>query len=141
MTLSGGDMRRVINILQSTWLAFGSVTEENVYACVGHPLPIDIKNILNWLLNETYENTYNSILFDRALNLLKNKDFFLTLPSKFQFFLEIKIIFLGDIIKIVPTRSNYFFLSTEHRSQRSENTKRSRPPGHYHRVTHDGKKK
>ncbi|XP_043271085.1 replication factor C subunit 5 [Venturia canescens] len=61
MTLSGGDMRRVINILQSTWLAFGSVTEENVYACVGHPLPVDIKNILNWLLNETYENTYNKI--------------------------------------------------------------------------------
>ena len=63
MTLSGGDMRRVINVLQSTWLAFGSVTEENVYNCVGHPLPIDIKNIVNWLLNETYEFAYNSILF------------------------------------------------------------------------------
>ncbi|XP_034949431.1 replication factor C subunit 5 isoform X2 [Chelonus insularis] len=59
MTLSGGDMRKVINVLQSTWLAFGSVTEENVYLCVGHPLPVDIKNIVNWLLNEQYMMAYS----------------------------------------------------------------------------------
>ncbi|XP_011304933.1 replication factor C subunit 5 [Fopius arisanus] len=61
MTLSGGDMRKVLNVLQSTWLAYGSVTEENVYNCVGHPLPIDIKNIANWLLNESYMSAYNKI--------------------------------------------------------------------------------
>lgn len=61
MTLSGGDMRKVINVLQSTWLALGSVTEENVYTCVGHPLPVDIKNILAWLLNETYQLAYCKI--------------------------------------------------------------------------------
>lgn len=61
ITLSGGDMRKVLNVLQSTWLAFGAVTEENVYSCVGHPLPIDIKNILNWLLNESYELCYCKI--------------------------------------------------------------------------------
>ncbi|XP_046818906.1 replication factor C subunit 5 isoform X3 [Vespa crabro] len=61
MTLCGGDMRKVLNILQSTWLAFGSVTEETVYSCVGHPLPVDIKNIANWLLNESYELSYCKI--------------------------------------------------------------------------------
>ncbi|XP_063974918.1 replication factor C subunit 5 [Diachasmimorpha longicaudata] len=61
MTLSGGDMRKVLNVLQSTWLAYGSVTEENVYNCVGHPLPSDIKNIMNWLLNESYTSAYNKI--------------------------------------------------------------------------------
>lgn len=61
MTLSGGDMRKVLNVLQSTWLAFGAVTEENVYTCVGHPLPIDIKNIVNWLLNESYQLCYCKI--------------------------------------------------------------------------------
>lgn len=64
MTLSEGDMRRVLNVLQSTWLAYGSVTEENVYNCVGHPLPVDIKNIINWLLNEPFMSAYNSILFN-----------------------------------------------------------------------------
>lgn len=63
ITLSGGDMRKVLNVLQSTSLAFSAVTEENVYSCVGHPLPIDIKNIINWLLNESYELCYCSILF------------------------------------------------------------------------------
>ncbi|XP_076290733.1 replication factor C subunit RfC3 [Lasioglossum baleicum] len=61
VTLSGGDMRKVLNVLQSTWLAFGKVTEETVYTCVGHPLPIDIKNIVNWLLNESYELCYGKI--------------------------------------------------------------------------------
>lgn len=60
MTLSGGDMRRVINVLQSTWLAFGLVNENNVYTCVGHPLPIDIRNIANWLLNDSYQVAYSS---------------------------------------------------------------------------------
>ncbi|XP_059052011.1 replication factor C subunit 5 [Achroia grisella] len=52
LTLSGGDMRKVLNTLQSTWLAYRDVTEDNVYTCVGHPLRSDINNILSWLLNE-----------------------------------------------------------------------------------------
>lgn len=63
ITLSGGDMRKVLNVLQSTSLAFGAVIEDNVYSCVGHPLPTDIKNITNWLLNESYDLCYRSILF------------------------------------------------------------------------------
>lgn len=62
LELSGGDMRKVLNILQSTWLAFKNVTEENVYTCVGHPLKSDIENIVKWLLNEDFKTTYNSIL-------------------------------------------------------------------------------
>lgn len=62
MTLSGGDMRKVISVLQSTWFAYGVVNEENVYSCVGHPLPRDINNIVNWLLNEPYDTCYKSIL-------------------------------------------------------------------------------
>lgn len=73
MDLSGGDMRKVLNVLQSTWLAFGSVSETNVYSCVGHPLPIDIKNILNWLLNEQYFSAYSSILFLYFYFSSKNK--------------------------------------------------------------------
>ncbi|CAB3220734.1 unnamed protein product [Arctia plantaginis] len=52
LALSGGDMRKVLNTLQSTWLAYRDVTEDNVYTCVGHPLRSDINKILHWLLNE-----------------------------------------------------------------------------------------
>lgn len=33
LTLSGGDMRKVLNILQSTSMAFDVVNEENVNIC------------------------------------------------------------------------------------------------------------
>ncbi|KAG4079825.1 hypothetical protein HA402_014956 [Bradysia odoriphaga] len=62
ISLSGGDMRRVINVLQSTWMAFGNVTEENVYNCVGHPQKNDIQNIVGWLLGlESFQETFDKI--------------------------------------------------------------------------------
>lgn len=61
-------MRRVINVLQSTWMAYGNVTEENVYTCVGHPQKNDIQNIVGWLLGtesfkETFDSNYTVRLF------------------------------------------------------------------------------
>lgn len=63
LTLANGDMRKVLNVLQSTWLAFKNVTEDNVYTCVGHPLKTDIQNIVKWLLNDDFQSTYKSILY------------------------------------------------------------------------------
>ncbi|KAB0792952.1 hypothetical protein PPYR_12572 [Photinus pyralis] len=61
LTLANGDMRKVLNVLQSTWLAFKNVTGDNVYTCVGHPLKSDIENIIKWLLNESFKDTVNNI--------------------------------------------------------------------------------
>merc|ERR1712156_1300953 len=61
MTLSQGDMRRVINVLQSCHMAFEDVTEDNVYTCTGHPLRSDITNIVNWALNEDFTTGFNNI--------------------------------------------------------------------------------
>lgn len=69
MTLSDGDMRRVINVLQSTHMSFGNVTEDTVYTCVGHPLKSDIENILNWLLNtDSFQEIYKSKTHVRQKN-------------------------------------------------------------------------
>jgi len=62
MTLSQGDMRRVINVLQSCYMAFGDVTEDNVYTCTGQPLRSDITNIVNWALNEDFSTAFSNIL-------------------------------------------------------------------------------
>ncbi|KAI4887424.1 hypothetical protein NFI96_005318 [Prochilodus magdalenae] len=59
VTLSTGDMRRSLNILQSTHMAYGKVTEETVYTCTGHPLRSDIANILDWALNKDFTTAYN----------------------------------------------------------------------------------
>lgn len=63
ITLANGDMRKVLNVLQSTWLAYKEVTEDTVYTCVGHPLRSDIENIVKWLLNSDFKTTYKSNFF------------------------------------------------------------------------------
>ncbi|XP_044761426.1 replication factor C subunit 5 [Coccinella septempunctata] len=68
LQLANGDMRKVLNVLQSTWLAYNDVTEDNVYSCVGHPLKRDIENMVKWLLNEPLKDCYKKI---NELKILK----------------------------------------------------------------------
>lgn len=59
--LSNGDMRKALNILQSTQMASQHVTEEAVYLCTGNPMPKDIEQIAYWLLNEPFTASYKYI--------------------------------------------------------------------------------
>uniref|UniRef100_A0AAF5PQN6 Activator 1 subunit 5 n=3 Tax=Wuchereria bancrofti TaxID=6293 RepID=A0AAF5PQN6_WUCBA len=61
LNLAEGDMRRVINILQSTAMAFKTVDERNVYRCLGYPLPTDVEKIVKILLNDSMEDAYTRI--------------------------------------------------------------------------------
>ncbi|NWI19544.1 RFC5 factor, partial [Crypturellus soui] len=74
VTLSSGDMRRALNILQSTSMAFGTVTEESVYTCTGHPLKCDIANILDWMLNQDFSTAYRKISELKTLKGLALQD-------------------------------------------------------------------
>uniref|UniRef100_A0A3B4APK1 Activator 1 subunit 5 n=1 Tax=Periophthalmus magnuspinnatus TaxID=409849 RepID=A0A3B4APK1_9GOBI len=74
VTLSSGDMRRSLNILQSTSMAYGKVTEDSVYTCTGHPLRSDIANILDWSLNQNFTTAYNQILQLKTLKGLALHD-------------------------------------------------------------------
>lgn len=61
LTLSKGDMRKVLNVLQSTSMAFDTVNEDNVYTCVGYPLRSEIEHMLQTLLSAaTFEAAYDS---------------------------------------------------------------------------------
>ncbi|CAL5384885.1 unnamed protein product [Camellia sinensis] len=59
--LSNGDMRKALNILQSTHMASQQITEEAVYLCTGNPLPKDIEQISHWLLNEQFAVSFRRI--------------------------------------------------------------------------------
>merc|ERR1711970_1332451 len=74
MRLSQGDMRKVINILQSCNMAFGHVNEDNVYSCTGHPLRSDITNIVNWSLNEDFSTAFKNIQEVKTLKGLSLQD-------------------------------------------------------------------
>ncbi|KAH9397594.1 Replication factor C (RF-C) subunit [Tyrophagus putrescentiae] len=62
MELAEGDMRKVLNVLQSVSSAFSVVNEENVYRCCGVPRKADVEAILGWLLAERFTSTYQHIL-------------------------------------------------------------------------------
>jgi replication factor C subunit 3/5 len=59
--LSGGDMRKCLNVLQACHLAYDEVTEEAAYLCTGNPLPSDVLSILQSLLNLPYAAAYNAL--------------------------------------------------------------------------------
>ncbi|XP_059454737.1 replication factor C subunit 3 [Corylus avellana] len=59
--LSNGDMRKALNILQSTHMASQQITEEAVYLCTGNPLPKDIEQISYWLLNDSFAESFKRI--------------------------------------------------------------------------------
>jgi replication factor C subunit 3/5 len=56
-----GDMRKCINLLQSVSMATGYVNEINVYKCSGEPTSEVFKNLLNYLTQHTFVDTYNYI--------------------------------------------------------------------------------
>ncbi|KAG8597873.1 hypothetical protein GDO81_002417 [Engystomops pustulosus] len=74
VTLSSGDMRRALNILQSTNMAYGRVSEDTVYTCTGHPLKVDIANILDWMLNKDFTTAYKQIMELKTLKGLALHD-------------------------------------------------------------------
>ncbi|KAL3119282.1 hypothetical protein niasHT_000226 [Heterodera trifolii] len=60
--LSKGDMRRVINILQSTALSTSAeIDEESIYKCVGYPHPNVVKDIFRALLDYSIEIAYKKL--------------------------------------------------------------------------------
>jgi replication factor C subunit 3/5 len=60
--LSNGDMRKCLMILQSTFMSFGKVNEDAVYACTGNPSPSEIQKILDLMVNQPFEKAYNEVL-------------------------------------------------------------------------------
>lgn len=68
-----GDMRKLINTLQATHLAFEQVNETNVYKCLGRPTPQEIKETMNVLMNESVldmETKLNAMSVGRGLSLI-----------------------------------------------------------------------
>ncbi|CAI5471226.1 unnamed protein product [Closterium sp. Yama58-4] len=62
VSLSAGDMRRALNILQSAHMSCpNTMTEEAVYASTGNPMPKDIQQMAHWLLNEPFRTALQRI--------------------------------------------------------------------------------
>lgn len=58
---SNGDMRKVINILQTTVMSNKIVTEENVNKCLDAPSRNEIEDILEILIKDSFKECYDNL--------------------------------------------------------------------------------
>lgn len=58
LRLANGDMRKVLNILQSAATGFDAVDAESVYTSTGNPTPGEIESILIALLASPFDEAY-----------------------------------------------------------------------------------
>jgi replication factor C subunit 3/5 len=56
-----GDMRKILNILESTQMSFGEVDIKNIYSCTGLPSDEDIGNIIDVANSKTFDEAYRML--------------------------------------------------------------------------------
>ncbi|OHT06505.1 putative replication factor C subunit 5 [Tritrichomonas foetus] len=73
LQLGQGDLRRCLNLMQTTAMATNLINEVNVYQCAGYPEPEQIKEMLTVLLNQPLESAVASLSqlrIEKGLSLL-----------------------------------------------------------------------
>jgi replication factor C subunit 3/5 len=60
--LSKGDMRKIYNLLQSTYITYKEITENSVHQTMLYPKPNEIKDLFDKLLIGTLEDNINSLI-------------------------------------------------------------------------------
>jgi replication factor C subunit 3/5 len=70
--VSNGDMRKVLNNLQSIYMAYRDITYENVSKCIGYPTHNEIDEIYKILLNKKY-----SIALKEIKDIIVHNQYFL----------------------------------------------------------------
>lgn len=88
LRLGQGDMRRILNIMQATSMAFDQVNELNVYLTTGNPLPQDIESMVHWLLNEPF-----AIAVEKCITMQQHKGYATTdlLQDVYRFTLTLEL--------------------------------------------------
>ncbi|KAH8859280.1 Replication factor C subunit 5 [Schistosoma japonicum] len=71
---ASGDMRKSINLLQSTSMSSKTVDGPSVYACVAYPSPDEIRSLLDHLLNEPISTAYHNIMAVKNLKGIALQD-------------------------------------------------------------------
>lgn len=51
--LAEGDMRKCLNVMQACHMAYDEVSVRNIYLCTGKPIPEDMDNIMEMLMNDS----------------------------------------------------------------------------------------
>lgn len=102
LKLARGDMRKILNNLQSVSMAYDIINEENVNICLGYPRKVHINNILQSLISDDFATAYKTIVDIKTNHGLSLDDI---IQEIHDIFLEY-IITEKTIIKSVTKLSN-----------------------------------
>jgi replication factor C subunit 3/5 len=58
---AGGDMRRCVNMLQASHLAFGNIYEESVYRAAGYPTPQEVHTITTLMMTKDFVDAHAEV--------------------------------------------------------------------------------
>ena len=58
---SGGDMRKVLNVLQACAAGHAVIDEDAVYACTGNPTPAAVRSLLDALFKKPFAESYAAL--------------------------------------------------------------------------------
>lgn len=96
VSLSGGDMRKVLNILESCSLAYTDIPLEKIYDVTGRPSPSDISMIYNSLTQDEFNTAIakiwnicktKSLAFDDVIREVHHQLMTTKLPDQMKMFL------------------------------------------------------
>ena len=90
---SNGDMRRVLNILQSTSMINPVINSETINECIGYPIESDVKIILKSLIKDDFEKSYDIIKKIKYENMYSLQDIITEVSSEL-------ILYLKDMSKL-----------------------------------------
>jgi replication factor C subunit 3/5 len=62
LKLCNGDLRRAINILQSTYMTYNKITLSNVYGATNNCTEKDICKIIRWMYKYSYKKSYKKVI-------------------------------------------------------------------------------
>jgi replication factor C subunit 3/5 len=62
LKIAKGDMRKVLNILQSTSMSYTVINSNNVSNCAGYPTEQHVKEMYSILKNDNFENAYKKLV-------------------------------------------------------------------------------
>jgi replication factor C subunit 3/5 len=60
--LAKGDMRKIYNLLQSTYISYQEINEQNVYQCMIYPKPSDMQELFKKLISGTLEENIQALV-------------------------------------------------------------------------------
>ena len=103
MKLSGGDMRKVLNVLESCSLAHKSISLQDVYDVTGRPSPTDMDRIYRALNEDRFNEALATILDLKQTKSLALEDVLLELHKgvmKTKYTDEMKVYLIARMSEI-----------------------------------------